>query len=172
MEVEGSANAHICETFLCPSHNWLSEAEAALIAHACSDWYLYGLVVTDVPFARACLAAVAAESGTEIQARHVENEKFRASLRHLFALKELLEPGSEGLFGAFGQDAQGEPVPRQIDYVSIGRKRSAHDEILRCIGADPRSGNDLDALEEIVRTRLEACARAHEPLVGAAGGSW
>jgi hypothetical protein len=42
----------------------------------------------------------------------------------------------------------------------MGREGSPWDAILLCVGADPRSGNDLDRLEEEVRARLEGCARA------------
>jgi hypothetical protein len=156
----GVYDAHICETFFCPSHSWLSEEEAALVVRVCADFYLYGLVVTDVPFVRAALAAVAEQVGARVTGRHAEDPGFRGALRRLFGLKEELEPGSEGLYGAFTPGGKGEPVPRRIDYVEIGRSRSAFDEILVCVGADPRSGNDLDALEGVVRERLAACARA------------
>jgi hypothetical protein len=82
------------------------------------------------------------------------------TLARLLSLKEELEPGSEGLYGAFRPGADGEPVPRAIDYGALGREPSPWDAILLCVGADPRSGNDLDRLEAEVRRRLEACARA------------
>jgi hypothetical protein len=156
----GAYDRSVCEGFVCPSHAWLSEDEAALVVRACGDWYLYGLVVTDVPFARACLAAVAALAGEAVRPAHLEHAGFRAALRRLFALKEELAPGSDGLYGAFQPGADGEPAPRAIDYGALGRERSPWDEILACAGADPRSGNDLDALEAEVRGRLDAAAAA------------
>jgi hypothetical protein len=157
----GAYDAGICASFFCPSHAWLSEDEAALVAQACAgDAYLYGLVVTDVPFLRAALAGVAALTGARVARRHLDGGRFLGALRRLLALKEELAPGSEGLFGAFRAGADGEPVPRAIDYGALGREASPHDAILTCVGADPRSGNDLDALEAEVRARLEACADA------------
>ena len=157
-----------CDAFLCPSHAWLSEEEAALAAAATGgDYHLYGLVVTDVPFLRATLAGVAARAGARVERRHLEHAPFRAALGRLLALKEELAPGSDGLFGAFRAGADGEPVPRRIDYGALGRDASAVDEILTCAGADPRSGNDLDRLEDEVRARLDAAARAFpRPLRG------
>jgi hypothetical protein len=66
-------------------------------------------------------------------------------------------------------------VPRSIDYGEIDRERSAWDEILACDGADPRSGNDLDRLEGLVRERLAAAvdafpARCEGPTRGDRGG--
>ncbi len=156
----GVYDASICETFLCPSLAFLSEEEAALAEAATGDFHLYGLVVTDVPFLRACLAAVAAGAGARVERRHLEAPPFRAALRRLLDLKTQLAPGSEGLFGAFAPAEGGGEVPRRIDYAAIGRTASAHDAILTCAGADPRSGNDLDRLETEVLRRLDACVAA------------
>jgi hypothetical protein len=156
----GVYDVTICESFLCPSHAWLNEEEAGLAEAASGDFHLYGLVVTDVPFLRAALDAVAALTGARVERRHLERPRFQEALTHLMALKEELEPGSEGLFGAFRPGRDGEPVPRRIDYQALARDRSIYDALLTCVGADPRSGNDLDLLEEEVRRRLDACAAA------------
>jgi len=169
----GAYDAFTCGSFLCPSHAWLTEEEAEIVDRACADALLYGLVVTDVDFVRAVLTAVAALAGARVELRHLALPGFREALRGVLSLKEELEPGSEGLFGAFRPDAQGEPVPRRIDYPAVGRASSPYDAILTCVGADPRSGNDLDRLEAEVRQRLAACAAAHPVALagGAVGGA-
>jgi hypothetical protein len=156
----GVYDVSICDGFFCPSHAWLSEAEAEIVVRACGDWYLYGLVVTDVPFLRACLTAIAEEVGASVQPAHLDDPRFRGALRRLLQLKEELAPGSDGLFGAFRPGSDGEPVPRSIDYGALDRARSPWDRILACAGADPRSGNDLDALEVEVERRLRVAADA------------
>jgi hypothetical protein len=158
----GAYDARTCEAFFCPSHSWLSEEEAALATAVCAgDAYLYGLVVTDVPFLRAALAGIAALTGAGVEARHVAAPAFHRALARLLALKEELAPGSDGLYGAFRAGADGAPEARSIDYTALGRgEPSPYDALLTCVGADPRSGNDLDRLEEEVRRRLEACAAA------------
>ena len=157
----GVYDARICESFLCPSFSWLGEEEAAIAEDASGDFHLYGLVVTDVPFLRAVLAAVADGAGARVERRHLSDPRFRAALRRLLELKTQLAPGSEGLFGAFAAGPGGEDVPRRIDYGAIGRGLSRYDAILTCAGADPRSGNDLDRLEAEVRRRLDACVAAY-----------
>ena len=156
----GAYDALTCESFLCPSHAWLRAEEAEIVDEVCADAHLYGLVATDVPFLRGVLAALASRVGAAVERRHLRRPTFREALRALFALKEELEPGSEGLFGAFRPDAAGEPVARSIDYAAVGRAGSPYDAILTCVGADPRSGNDLDRLEAEVRLRLDAAVRA------------
>ena len=153
----GAYDVTTCESFLCPSHAWLTEEEAQLAEVACGGFHLYSLVITDVDFLRAALGAVAARTGARVERRHLEHAPFRTSLGRLFALKEELEPGSQGLFGAFKPGRNGEDVPRRIDYEQLQRGVSAYDQILLSVGADPHSGNDLDLLEEEVRLRLDAC---------------
>jgi len=164
----GVYDARTCQGFMCPSHAWLSEQEAELAALGCGDAHLYGLVVTDVPFLRAALAAVGEETGARVELRHLSRPSVRDALRSLLALKEELAPGSDGLYGAFRPGPSGEDLPREIDYQALRRERSPWDAILACAGADPRSGNDLDALEAEVRRRLDACVRAFEPREGGA----
>ncbi len=185
----GVYDASICESFLCPSFAWLSEEEAAIAeAATAGDWHLYGLVVTDVPFLRAVLAAVADGAGARVELRHLAEGRFRSALRRVLELKTQLAPGSDGIFGAFrARRAQAqaeepaperaggsggcerrerppeemdEDVPRRIDYAAAGRPTSRYDEILTCAGADPRSGNDLDRLEAEVVRRVDACVAA------------
>jgi hypothetical protein len=157
----GAYDAFTCDAFLCPSHAWLGEAQAAMVARLCADDpYRYGLVVTDAPFVRGVLEAVAALTGAQVEERHLEARAFREAVAALLALKEELCPGSDGLYGAFRPGPAGGEVERTIDYRTLGRSHSPHDDILRSVGADPRSGNDLDALEAEVRARLDACARA------------
>ena len=157
----GAYDARVCESFYCPSFSWITEREAGIAeAATAGDAHLYGLVITDVPFLRAVLAAVADGAGAQVEARHVEAAPFRAALRRVLALKEELAPGSEGIFGAFAEGPGGEDVPRRIDYAAIGRDRSRYDVLLLCVGADPHSGNDLDRLEREVRRRLDACVAA------------
>jgi hypothetical protein len=156
----GAYDAATCEAFLCPSHAFLSEEEADLAAAACPDWHLYGLVATDVPFLRACLAAIAADAGARVERRHLASAPFAGALRRLLALKEELAPGSDGLYGAFRPGPRGEDLPRRIDYGALDRPGSRYDEILTCAGADPRSGNDLDRLEAEVRRRVDAAVAA------------
>jgi len=158
LRAAGAYDVVTCQAFECPSHAWLSEEEADLVAALCgADPYLYGLTVTDVPFVRSALETVAVLAGARVEKRHLGSPRFRAALRELLALKEELAPGSDGLYGAFRPGPRGEEIEREIDYEAIGRRRSPHDRILLSVGADPRSGNDLDALEEEVRRRLDLC---------------
>jgi hypothetical protein len=146
----GAYSAHTCQSFLCASHLVLDTEEASLAAEACSaDPILYGLVVSDAAFLKGALAAVSALRGERVRLVHLEDARFREALRHLLALKEELAPGSDGLFAAFEPGVDESALDSRLPEEAL----AAH------LGADLRSGNDLEALEQEIHARLTACGR-------------
>ncbi len=145
-----------CDTFLCPSHAGLREEDVALVAGAAGGFHLYGLVATDAPFVQAVLGALAARTGRRPAPADLRHPPFAAGLRALFALKEELEPGSEGIFGAFRVEPRAPPEEAGAEDAS----EDPADRILAALGADAASGNDEDALRAEVVLRLDRCAAA------------
>ena len=154
---QGVYDASICETFLCPSHSWLAEEEAEIVDATCADAHLYGLVVTDVPFVRAVLDAVAALAGARLERRHLERPAGPRGAAPPLRAQGGARARLGGALRGLPARPDGEPVPRRIDYEAMERERSPWDAILLCVGADPRSGNDLDRLEEEVRRTARGC---------------
>ncbi len=164
----GVYRAEVCETFTCPSFGWLGDAQARLVQAACADWYLYGLVITDVEFVQGCLRLLAWECGQEVApARLAAQPAALAQLRALFALKEEAAersaPGARedgGVFGRFRPDAAGEPQLQALDYAALGLHAAPEDDVVVCLGALPRSAEALQAARAQVRTRVRAVAEA------------
>jgi hypothetical protein len=148
----GVYDVETCESFLCPSHALLSERDAAVV-EAVTDPHLFGLVATDGPFVRAVLEALARELGAPVEPALLVGAAAIA-LGRLFALKEELEAGSDGLFGPFRH---------------VGADRShagasdAAEAIVAALGADERSGNDQELLESEARQRFAACVATLRP---------
>ena len=103
----------------------------------------------------AVLGALADRTGLRPAAADLRHEPFRRALRELLALKEELEPGSEGVFGAF----QARP-PGAAPAAPDGPGETPEDRVLEALGADAGSGNEEDALRAELRVRLEHCAAA------------
>jgi hypothetical protein len=104
----GVYSAGVCASFECPSFAWLDAEEAALIRDACPDWYLYGLVVTDVDFVRATFRLLARSLGEEVRAAHFRGEADAVSaLGELFALKG---QDAAGVFGRFAPPASAQAL--------------------------------------------------------------
>ncbi|MBZ4395821.1 hypothetical protein [Myxococcus sp. AS-1-15] len=159
----GVYRASVCETFTCPSFGWLTDGQARLVQAACADWYLYGLVITDVEYVRGCLRLLEWELGGPARPEQmVEQPGVLAAVRKLFALKETAprRDSKAGVFGRFTKDTEGEPVPRMLDYMKLGVRASPEDDVVLCLGYTPDNATDLMASRELVRTHVKAVARA------------
>lgn len=151
----GVYTAEICETFTCPSFSWLTEPEAQLVRAGCPDWYLYGLVITDVEFVRGCLKLLEAElAGPVPMSKLIALPAARGALQRLFQLKEdVPQRDSQGtVFGRFVDEGGEEPAFRKIDYAALGLEPSPADEVLLCAGAEVSTkGCVVNGREEIAR---------------------
>ena len=159
----GVYHAELCETFTCPSFTWLTDAQARLVQAACADWYLYGLVITDVEFVRGCLRLLEWELAGPVNpdtlAAHPET---LAAVRQLFALKETApDRGTHAaVFGRFTPDSEGEPVSRILDYAALGARAAPEDEVVLCLGYAPGRLEELERARRLVREHVTAVARA------------
>jgi hypothetical protein len=159
----GVYRADICETFTCPSFGWLSDAQARLVQAACADWYLYGLVITDVEFVRGCLKLLEWELGGPVDlAALASRPEALAAVRRMFALKETApDRGSHAaVFGRFGRDTEGEPVSRTLDYAGLGARAAPEDDVVLCLGYVPARREELEAARALVREHVLAVAQA------------
>ncbi len=155
----GVYTSAICESFECPSHIWLDEDEAALIRDACAgDWYLYGLVITDVDFVRALFRLLAREAGCEIKAPKLrQSPRAMSAITALFALKGRDEAG---VFGRFCPEASGEPSLRTIEYGALGAAAAPEDDALLCLGLVPRTLVELQTARTAVHHGVAQVAAA------------
>jgi hypothetical protein len=161
----GVYRAAVCETFTCPSFGWLDDAQARLVQAACPDWYLYGLVITDVEFVRGCLRLIEREVGGPARPETLlSRPEALEAVRRLFALKETASGRNPlaSVFGRFTPDTEGEPVSRTINYARLGLRSAPEDDVVLCLGYSSDDANTLTAARERVRMHVRAVARALE----------
>jgi hypothetical protein len=165
----GVYHAELCETFTCPSFTWLSDAQARLVQAACADWYLYGLVLTDVEFVRGCLKLLEDELAGPVKPEAlVAHPAALAAVRRLFALKETApHRGTHAaVFGRFTPDTEGEPVSRGLDYAALGARAAPEDEVVLCLGYAPTGVEPLTEARQLVRAHVVAVVEALQTPVG------
>ena len=159
----GAFSAIICHTFECPSYIWLSEKMARWVKEGCSDWYLYGLVVTDVEFVRGCLKLLEAQLARPVDLDAVlGSEPAMAATRALFSLKESA-PGrapNAKVFGRFDPDESGEGSQRIIEYDLIGVPPAAEDDVLLCLGYAPTTPEEVAFARGVVHRHIAQLAAA------------
>jgi hypothetical protein len=159
----GVYRASVCETFTCPSFGWLEDTQARLVEAACQDWYLYGLVITDVEFVRCCLRLIERELGGPARPEHLmARPAVLEAVRRLFALKETAAGRSPHapIFGRFTPDTEGEPISRTLNYARLGVRAAPEDDVVLCLGYDPGDASSLIAARERVRIHVQAVTRA------------
>lgn len=157
----GVYDARTCQSFECPSFIWLTPSQARLIRAACPDWYLYGLVVTDVEFVRGCLRLLTDAAGRTIDAAEIlDHPAALSAMAALFALKAT-STGEGGIFGRFAPDpAGGEPSLRTIDYDLLGTRACAEDDVVLCLGEPAKSLASLTHSREQVRRLISLVVQA------------
>lgn len=159
----GAYDARTCQSFECPSFLWLDAPKARLVRAALPDWYRYGLVITDVEFVRGCVKLLEAELGERADLDAIAEEpEALAAARALLSLKETApdRPKDAAIFGRFASDDLGEPAPRVIDYDALGASAAPEDDVVLCLGYDPRTLEELEAARLLVREKVRALAAA------------
>ena len=161
----GVYSARVCEEFECPSFIWLTPAQARLVLVACPDWYLYGLVITDVELVRGVLALIERALGASIDPDQLTaSPPALEALRSLFELKEQADGRDEdGIFGRFAPTQTGEPGLRQIDYAGLGIRATPEDDVLLCLGFPARSREALEQARSTVQWHIERIISALPP---------
>lgn len=153
----GAYDSKTCSSFECPSFLWLNPPQARLVREALPDWYLYGLVITDVEFVRGVVKLLEAEWGGPVDLDSIVSRPAALeAVRELFSLKETAPDRPEGaeIFGRFSRDDLGEPAPRIIDYAGLGADTAPEDEVILCLGYDPEDAGRLEAARELVRAHI------------------
>jgi hypothetical protein len=80
--------AMACKTFFCPSCDELTENEASILIKLIDDWYLYGLVITDVNFVRAIFNYISVQKGRGmVEKDALKSAKTSESLYDLISMK-------------------------------------------------------------------------------------
>ena len=151
----GVYNARTCASFECPSFLWLSDAEAALVRDACPDWYLYGLVITDVEFVRGCLRLISDASGATVDAQRLRRTAL-GEVARVFALKEHAPGRAHGaaVFGRFSPDGTGDASLRGLDYRQLETRPAPEDDVVLCLGYAPHDRSALEAARAVVREEI------------------
>lgn len=78
----------LCDSHLCPSHHYLNRDEQQGVVLVLEDWYLYGLVITDLDLVRETFKILADQVGRAIKPKDLGVPELREGLRRFFSFKE------------------------------------------------------------------------------------
>ena len=80
--------AEMCAGHFCPSYTYLTLAEQAAAATVLDDWYLYGLIVTDIDCVKEFFTVVQNRLGDCLNPKRFAGTAVKNALRNYFQLKE------------------------------------------------------------------------------------
>ena len=80
--------ANLCEEHFCLSFTCLTTVEQEAVIMSLDDWYLYGLVITDIDFVKEYFKHVQNRLGDSIRIERLKNAEVKRALRNFFRLKE------------------------------------------------------------------------------------
>ena len=144
----------LCDGHFCPSYQKLAQHEVDCLAAVLDDWYLYGLVITDIDYVKEFFRLVEQGLGAG-----VKPERLGAAAAWLRAYCELKldwpwRDPPRPRFGKYffvGEDYD----IAQIDYAALGAEPSVYDRILLSLASGFENQAELQSAEERLSQILE-----------------
>jgi hypothetical protein len=127
------------------------------------DWYLYGLVITDLDLVKEFFQQVQTRLGDSLREKRLEDEGVRQALRAFFRLKESWKFASpRNRLGKYCFSHSEYQLAR-IDYEKNWKiKPSKFDKILLSLESEFQSQEDVSEAESIIEGKICSFLKAYE----------
>jgi hypothetical protein len=153
----------LCAAHMCPSHEHLTETEKLSVIESLEDWYLYGLVITDIDLVKEFSRHAQDRLGDIIRPECLHDEGVRAALRAFFELKAAWRFASaEPRLGKYYFTHSEYRVAR-IDYEKrwkIGPSR--FDRILISLSSEFQTEAEVREAEAVIEEKLGDFVQAYQ----------
>jgi len=157
----------LCAGHFCPSYTYLTEAEQRAVVAACDDWYLYGIVVTDIDLVKDVFAHAERRLARPILGDVAERPAVARALGDVFRLRLdwPYRAGERPRFGKYYFAGEDYGIA-EVNYAEIGVEPSPFDKILRSFESRFASVEALRDAEARTDARIEAFVAAYEAAAG------
>ena len=155
--------ADLCAGHFCPSHTHLTRVEQKAVLSSLEDWYLYGLVITDIDLVKEFLRYVQARLGDSVREGRLQDPRVRLALQDFFRLKESWKfASSENRLGKYYFSHSEYQIAR-IEYQKNWKvKPSRFDKILVSLSSEFRKMEDILEAESAIEEKIKAFMGAYE----------
>ena len=152
----------LCAGHECPSHTYLTEKEKKAVIYGSDNWYIYGLVITDIDFVKEYFNIINNTLGETIDPERIKRPRLQEVVADYFKLKEDWEfKSEEKRFGKY-YFSYAEYNIAKIDYQEIlGINGSPFDKIFVSLGSEFQSTGDLRKAEEILQVNIDKFVHAY-----------
>ncbi len=153
----------LCAAHLCPSYAQLTELEKLAAVKAIDDWYLYGLVITDIDFVKEFLRHAQDLLGDTLSPVYLDDPDVLAALGDYFRLKENWRFSSAGPRLGRYYFTESEYRVARINYEKRWKiEPSRLDRILVSLSSEFQSGAELREAEILIQGMIQRFVRAYE----------
>jgi hypothetical protein len=155
--------ADLCAGHLCPSYTYLTVFEQKAVATVLDDWYIYGLVITDIDLVKEFFRHAQTRLGDSIHPVRLETDAVKNSLRDFFVLKENWPfVSTENRLGKYYFSHSEYQIAR-IEYEKKWKiKPSRFDKILVSLSSDFSSLEEVHKAETLIEEKIEAFLTAYQ----------
>jgi hypothetical protein len=146
----------LCANHFCPSYSYLTVAEQKAVVSVLDDWYIYGLVVTDIDLVKEFFRHAQERLGDSLDPRRLVRGFARNALRDFFALKEQWAFAARtNRLGKYYFSYSEYQVAR-IDYEKRWKiKPSRFDKILLSLSSEFSSPEEVRKAEAVIEEKIQ-----------------
>lgn len=159
--------AELCANHVCIGFHCLTPVEQRAVTLPLDDWYLYGLVITDIDLVKSFITHAENRLGDSLRREPLDNGGVQKALRNFFRLKERWQFSSgKQMLGKY-YFSEGEYRCARIDYEKRwGMGPSSFDRILVSLSSAFTSREDLRRAEAIIEEHLGRFVKAYGVALG------
>ena len=141
----------ICSAHFCPGYSCLTTTEQKAVVHCLDDWYLYGLVITDIDLIKEFFKYAENKIGDSIKEYQLHTPAVANALREFFSFKENWKfKARENRLGKY-YFSEAEYNVARIEYKERwGIPASRFDRILVSLESEFQTENDVHAAENLI----------------------
>lgn len=152
----------LCEGHLCPSYHYISREEKRALIEIIDDWYLFGLVVTDIDLVKEYFRLVSEALGEMPPHGRFRDPRLRGAALRFFRLKVNwpFRSADTNRFGKYYFDGS-QYMIRPIDYGALGSEKSRYDRIFMSLTSVFQDNRALRKAEEIMEETLREFIAAY-----------
>jgi hypothetical protein len=157
--------AKICHEHFCPGYGCLSAAEQQSVIASVHDWYVYGLVITDIDLVKEFFKHVENALGDSVKPSRIAHAPLCSLLHDFFSLKEHWPyKAAENRLGKY-YFSKSEYAIARIEY----RERwdvpeSCWDKIMVSLESEFSSLAQVREAEKLLQSKVDAFIRAYSSL--------
>lgn len=146
----------LCAGHLCPSHYFIPRSQLKILIKIIDDWYLYGLILTDIDLVVKYFQIIADKVGAELKPEIFDHADLKNIVREYFDWKmtwpfRSLETNRLGKYYFDGSQY----MISHIDYEKFGRSVSPLNSILLSFSSSLNTAGELEAAEKMIWSNIE-----------------